>query len=53
MDNTSLYTSLTGQLFFLGEYSSDYVIEDFNKVRDIILNLNTQDEFLEYIVTVD
>ena len=53
MEETDLFQSQSGQLFFLGDYNAGHVIDDFNKLRDIILNLNTQDEFLNYIVTQD
>jgi hypothetical protein len=34
-------------------YNANYVIDNFNKLRDIILNLNTQAAFLNYIVNTD
>jgi hypothetical protein len=51
MANTKVYTSMSGQLFFVNEYNTKHVIDNFNKLRNIIMNLNTQDQFLNYIMT--
>jgi len=49
MDKKIMFVSFTGQLFFLDNYETKIVIENFGKLRNIILN--TQDEFIRYIVT--
>jgi hypothetical protein len=52
MDNNRVYKSFTGQVFFLEEnYVPQNVIENFRKLRNIILN--TQSEFIKYIVEKD
>ena len=49
MNNNNVYRSFTGQVFFLENYEPKIVTENFAKLRNIILN--TQSEFIEYIVT--
>lgn len=51
MENNKVFKSFSGQIFFLENYSPKVVIENFGKLRNIILN--TQSEFIEYIVTKD
>ena len=49
MDNNKMYRSFSGQLFFVNNYDSSIVIENFAKLRNIILT--TQEEFIQYCVT--
>ena len=49
MDNNKMYKSFSGQLFFVNNYDSSIVIENFTKLRNIILT--TQEEFVQYCVT--
>lgn len=49
MENNKVFKSFSGQIFFLENYEPKVVIENFGKLRNIILN--TQSEFIEYIVT--
>ena len=49
MDNNRMYKSFSGQLFFVNNYNSSIVIENFTKLRNIILT--TQEEFVQYCVT--
>ena len=44
MDNNRMFKSFSGQLFFLNNYDSSIVIENFTKLRNIILT--TQEEFV-------
>lgn len=48
LDNNRVFKSFTGQIFFLENYEPKVVINNFGKLRNIILN--TQSEFIEYIV---
>lgn len=36
MQNNKMFRSFTGQFFFYDKYRSDYVIENFTKLRNII-----------------
>ena len=49
--HTKIFTSFSGQLFFYDDDADAQrqVIGNFKKLRNIIMNLNTQDKFLEYI----
>ena len=38
MDNNRMYRSFSGQLFFLNNYDSSVVIENFTKLRNIIFS---------------
>ena len=49
MENNRMYKSFSGQLFFVNNYNSSIVIENFTKLRNIILT--TQEEFVQYCVT--
>jgi hypothetical protein len=49
MENNKTYVSFSGQLFFRDNYETSIVIENFGKLRNIILN--TQDELIKYLVT--
>jgi hypothetical protein len=49
MENNKVFKSFSGQIFFLENYVPKIVIENFGKLRNIILN--TQSEFIYYIVT--
>ena len=49
IDNNKVFVSFTGQLFFMEGYDTQIIIENFGKLRNIILN--TQDEMIKYIVT--
>lgn len=49
IDNNKVFVSFTGQLFFMDGYDTQVIIENFGKMRNIILN--TQDEMIKYIVT--
>jgi len=40
--------TLTGQLFFFENYETKIVIENFSKLRNIILN--TKDEMIQYMM---
>jgi hypothetical protein len=51
MENKKLMVSFTGQCFFMENYNATVVIENFGKLRNIILN--TQDELIKYVVTQD
>ena len=44
-----MYRSGSGQLFYVSNYDADIVIENFSKMRNIILT--TQDQFSYYVVT--
>ena len=48
MSNSQMFRSISGQLFYEKEYNADYVKENFEKLRNIILT--TQEEFMEYIL---
>lgn len=37
MDNNGMYRSGSGQLFYVKNYDADIVIENFSKMRNIIL----------------
>lgn len=47
IENSKVYVSFTGQLFFMMGYESSIVIENFGKLRNVILN--TQDELISYL----
>ena len=49
IDNNKVFVSFTGQLFFMEGYETSIIIENFGKLRNIILN--TQDELIKYLVT--
>lgn len=49
MRNNKMHRSFSGQLFFLDKYEADFVVENFTKLRYIILT--TQEEFIKYIAT--
>jgi hypothetical protein len=49
MSNSKLYRTSSGQLFFMENYDAEIVIENFTKLRNIILT--TQDQFSQYVVT--
>lgn len=49
IDNNQVFVSFSGQLFFMEGYDTQIIIENFGKLRNIILN--TQDELIKYIVT--
>jgi vacuolar-type H+-ATPase subunit B/Vma2 len=51
MNETNLKQKANSQITFTQSFNTEYVTDNFDKLRDIILNLNTQSEFLEYIVT--
>jgi hypothetical protein len=51
MNETKLSKDNVGHLFCTENYNTDFVTDNFDKLRDIILNLNTQVEFLDYICT--
>jgi hypothetical protein len=51
MNETKLNRDKFGHLSFTDYYNTDFVTDNFDKLRDIILNLNTQIEFLDYICT--
>jgi hypothetical protein len=41
MNETKLNKDNVGHLFFIEDYNTDFVTDNFDKLRDIILNLNT------------
>jgi hypothetical protein len=47
--NNKVFISFTGQVFFLEDYDTQIITENFTKLRNIILN--TQDELIKYIIT--
>ena len=49
MDNNGMYRSGSGQLFYMQNYETDIIIENFSKMRNIILT--TADQFSNYVVT--
>ena len=49
MQNNHMYRSSSGQLFYTREYNHNYVIENFKKLRNIILT--AQEEFIQYTIT--
>ena len=49
IDNNKVFVSWSGQMFFMDGYDTQIIIENFGKLRNIILN--TQDELIKYIVT--
>ena len=49
MENNDMYRSGSGQLFYVKNYDADIVIENFSKMRNIILT--TQEQFSSYVVT--
>lgn len=49
MENNGMYRSGSGQLFYVKNYDADIVIENFSKMRNIILT--TQEQFSSYVVT--
>lgn len=52
MSNNKMFRSDSGQLFYEDEeYNSDYVKENFTKLRNIILT--TQEDFMQYIILND
>jgi len=50
MGNSNFTYHSNKVLLFNKSYNADYVIDTFNKLRNIMLNLNTQTRFLNYIV---
>ena len=42
-----MFRSYSGQLFYTKEYNAGYVIENFTKLRNIILM--TQEDFIKYL----
>ena len=46
MRNNDMFRSF-GQLFYSREYNAEYVIENFTKLRNIILM--TQEDFVKYL----
>lgn len=51
MDNNGMYRSGSGQLFHTSSYEADIVIENFSKMRNIILT--TQESFSQYVITTN
>lgn len=51
IDNNKVFHSPSGQLFFKEGYETQIIIDNFSKLRNIILN--TQDELIRYIVATD
>jgi len=49
INNNKVFVSFTGQLFFMEGYDTQIIIENFGKMRNVILN--TQDELIKYIIT--
>ena len=49
MDNNRMYKSGSGQLFYMEAYDTDIIIENFSKMRNIILT--TADAFSSYVIT--
>ena len=47
MNNNGMYRSGSGQLFFMRNYDTDIIIENFSKMRNIILT--TQEQFSYYV----
>lgn len=48
MSNNQMFRSFSGQLFYEDKYNTEYVKENFQKLRNIILT--TQEEFIKYVV---
>jgi hypothetical protein len=46
--NSKVFVTFTGQIFFYEPYESKIVIQNFSKLRNIILN--TQEEMIYYIM---
>jgi len=46
--NSKVFVTLTGQIFFYENYETKIVIQNFGKLRNIILN--TQEEMIYYIM---
>jgi len=44
IDNNKVFVSWSGQMFFMDGYDTQIIIENFGKLRNIILN--TQDELI-------
>jgi len=49
LTNSKLFISMTGHIFFQEAYDTTFVIENFGKMRNIILN--TQEVVIKYMIT--
>ncbi|CDW85800.1 n-terminal domain-containing protein [Stylonychia lemnae] len=49
LQNSKIFITYSGQIFFYKDYEANIVIENFGKLRNIILN--TQEEMIYYITT--
>jgi len=48
LDNSKIYVTFTGSVFFLENYETKIVIHNFSKLRNIILN--THEEIIQYML---
>ena len=48
MQNSKVFVTFSGQIFFVEGYETKIVIQNFSKLRNIILN--TKDEMIQYIM---
>jgi len=48
MQNSKIYVTLSGQVFFYSNYETQIIIENFGKLRNIIFN--SKDEMINYMI---